>query len=99
MECSDPACSTATLNQLGGPIVAMVQPSTEEQKPGSGIKGKGFPQLLDDPQARGVFGDVEVPNASAFVADDEEAMEYAERDRRNRKEIHRRWLPCDYKER
>ncbi|HKW35638.1 MAG TPA: hypothetical protein VJN92_21700 [Candidatus Acidoferrum sp.] len=51
----------------------------EEQKPGSGIKGKGFPQLLDDPEARGVFGDVEVQNASAFVADDEEAIEYAER--------------------
>lgn len=61
----------------------------EEQKPGSGIKGKRFPQLLDDPLARGVFGDVEVQNASAFVADDEEAIEYAERDRRNRKEIHR----------
>jgi hypothetical protein len=52
----------------------------EEQKPGSGIKGKGFPQLLDDPQARGVFGDVEVQNASAIVADHEEAIECAERD-------------------
>ena len=61
----------------------------EKQKPGSGIKGKGFAQLLDDPQASGVLGDVEVQNASAFVADDEEAIEYAERDRRNRKEIHR----------
>src|SRR5215472_13766531 len=61
----------------------------EEQKPGRGIKGKGFPQLLDDPQARGVFGDVEVQNASTFVADDEEATEYAERDRWNRKKIHR----------
>jgi len=46
----------------------------EEQKPGRGIKGKGFAQLLDDPQARGVFGDVEVQNASRFVADDEEAV-------------------------
>src|SRR5215472_12870024 len=61
----------------------------EKQKPGSGIKGKGFAQLLDDPQASGVLGDVEVQNASAFVADDEEAIEYAERDRGNRKEIHR----------
>ena len=61
----------------------------EEQKPGSGIKGKSFPQLLDDPQACGVFGDVEVQNPSAVVADEEEAVEHAKGDRRDGEEIHR----------
>jgi hypothetical protein len=35
-------------------------------------------------------GDVEVPNASAIMADYKKAIEQAEGDRRNRKEIHRR---------
>lgn len=35
-------------------------------------------------------GDVEVQNASTIMADDKKAIEHAEGDRRNRKEIHRR---------
>jgi hypothetical protein len=34
-------------------------------------------------------GDVEVQNASAIMANDEKAVEHAEPDRGNRKEIHR----------
>ena len=47
----------------------------EDEKPRSGTKGKSFTELLNDPQARGMFGDVEVQNASAIVANDEEAVE------------------------
>ena len=47
----------------------------DDEKPRSGTKGKSFTQLLHDPQARGMFGDVEVQNASAIVANDEEAVE------------------------
>lgn len=36
-----------------------------------------------------MFGDIEVQNAAAIVADDEKAVEHAEVDRRNSKEIHR----------
>jgi hypothetical protein len=37
-----------------------------------------------------MFGDIEVQNASAMVANDEETVEYAEGDGRNGEEIHRR---------
>src|SRR5215469_13650794 len=60
----------------------------EDQKLGSRIKGKGLAQLLDDTQTGWMFGDVEVQNASALVADDEEALEYAEGDCGNGEEIH-----------
>src|SRR5207253_5119914 len=61
----------------------------EDQKPGTRPKRKRLPQLLDDPRARGMAGDVEVQNASTIMADDEKAVEHAERDRRNREDIHR----------
>src|SRR6516162_2807755 len=61
----------------------------EDQILGSRIKGKGLAQLLDDPQTGWMFGDVEVQNATAIVADNEEAVEYAEGDCGNREEIHR----------
>src|SRR5439155_17524559 len=72
----------------------------EDQKPGTRPKRKRLPQLLDDPRARGMAGDVEVQNASTIMADDEKAVEHAERDRRNR-EINpsRQWLPGDFEER
>jgi len=45
--------------------------AVEYEKPGSRIKRKCLPQLLDDPLRCGMFGDVEVQNASAVVPDDE----------------------------
>jgi len=36
-----------------------------------------------------VLGDVEVENVPTVVADDEEAVDHTERDRRNREEVHR----------
>jgi hypothetical protein len=54
------------------------------------FKRKGLPQLLDDPRTRQVPGDVEVQNAPTIMADDKEAVEHPEGERRNGKEIHGR---------
>ena len=62
----------------------------EDEKPGSRFKRKRFPQLLHDPQARRMLGDVEVQNASTVVTDDEEAVEHTEGNRWNGEEVHRR---------
>jgi hypothetical protein len=55
------------------------------------LEGKCFSQLLDNPDAGGIASDIEVENAPPAMADDEEAIENAERDRRDREEVHR----CD----
>jgi len=55
-----------------------------------GFKGKCLPQLLDDPTASRMLRDVNVQDASTIVADDEEAVEHAERNRWHSKEIHGR---------
>ena len=47
-------------------------------------------QLLDDPTTRRMLRDVDVQDASTIVADDEKAVEHAERDRWRREEIHGR---------
>ena len=55
-----------------------------------GFKWKRLPQLLDDPTARRMLRDVDVQDAPSIVADDEEAVEHAERDRWHSEEIHGR---------
>ena len=60
----------------------------EDEKPGCRPKGKGLPELLHDPTARRVSGDIDVQDAAAIVANDEKAIEHAKRDRWNREEIH-----------
>src|SRR5258708_18753812 len=55
----------------------------------SGCKGKCFWQLLDDPQACRMLGDIEVQDAPTIVTDDEKAIKHAEGDRRNSEEVHR----------
>jgi len=52
------------------------------------FKRKCLAQLLDDPTASRMLRDVDVQDASTIVADDEEAVEHAERDRWHREEIH-----------
>ena len=54
----------------------------------SGFKGKGLPQLLDDPTARRMLRDVYVQDASTIMTDDEEAVQHAERNRWRSEEIH-----------
>src|SRR5262245_17022636 len=51
---------------------------------------KRFSQLLRDPQATRMLGDVEVQNAPAIMSDHQEAVENAEREGWDSEEIHRR---------
>src|ERR1022692_1892149 len=51
----------------------------EEEKLGSGVIGKCFAQLLDDPMAGRMPGDVEVQDAPPVMANDEKAIEQLER--------------------
>ena len=72
----------------------------EDDEPWSRPKWKRLPQLLDGPQARRMAGNVDVQDAPPVVADDEEAVEHAEPDRRDGKEIHgRNRFPVVSKER
>jgi hypothetical protein len=50
----------------------------EDQESGCRLVGKRLPQLLDDPSAIGMPSDVEVQDAPAVMADDEECVENAE---------------------
>ena len=61
----------------------------EDDKPGCRPRWKRLPELLHDPTARRVLGDVEVQDASTVVTDDEEAVEQAERDRWQGEKVHR----------
>src|SRR5260370_9288910 len=61
----------------------------KDDEPRSGSKWKCFSQLLDDPQACRMLGDIEVQDAPTIVTDDEKAIERAEGDRRNSEEVHR----------
>ena len=71
-----------------GNLKSILPVPVEDQKPGSRSEWERFPQLLNGPQAGWVLGHVEVQDAPTVVADDEEAVEHAERDRRNGEEIH-----------
>ena len=51
---------------------------------------EGFAQLLADPQARRVLGDIEMQNAPAVMGNDEEAVQKSESERRNCEEVHGR---------
>src|SRR5882762_6827621 len=64
--------------------------AVENKKPRSQLKRKRFSQLLHDPQASRMLGDVEVQDASTAVADDEEAIEHAKVDRWHGEEVHGR---------
>ena len=55
-----------------------------------GFKGKRLPQLLGDPTARRMLGDINVQDPPPIMTDDEEAVEHAERIRWHREEIHGR---------
>lgn len=63
--------------------------AVEDQESLRGLKRERFSQLLNDPSARGILGDIEVQNPPTIMADHEQAVEDAERDGGNREEIHR----------
>jgi hypothetical protein len=52
---------------------------------------ESFSQLLNDPDAGRMASDIEVEDAPPVMADDEEAVQNPERDRRDCEEVHR----CD----
>ena len=62
----------------------------EDEKARSQFKRERFSQLLDDPPARWMLGDVEVQDASTAMADDEEAIEHAKGDCGHGEEVHGR---------
>ena len=61
-----------------------------DQELGRGLVGKGFAKLLHNPTARWMTSDIEVQDASTVMANEKEAVKHAERERRDREEIHRR---------
>src|SRR5882762_10863142 len=73
-----------------GNLHSILAITIKDQEPGSRFKWKRFPELLNDPQARGVLRDIEVQDPPTVVTDHEEAVEDAKRDRWNSEEIHRR---------
>jgi hypothetical protein len=56
----------------------------------SQLKRERFSQLLNDPQASRMRGDVEMQDTPTAVADDEEAVEHAKGDRWHSEEVHGR---------
>src|SRR6516164_1802771 len=72
-----------------GNLHSVLPVPVEDQKPRNRAKRKRLPQLLNNPNARGLPCDVAVQNTAAIMADDEEAVQYGENDRGNREEIHR----------
>jgi hypothetical protein len=71
-------------------LLSVLLVAIEDEKAWSGVKRKGLSQLLYDPRTCRMPRDVEMQNPSPIVSDDEEAVEYAERDSRYAEEIHRR---------
>src|SRR6266436_8761259 len=61
----------------------------KDDEPRSGSKWKRFSQLLDDPRACRMLGDIEVQDTPTIVTDDEKAIEHTERDRWHGEEVHR----------
>ena len=64
--------------------------AVKDQIPWRRPKQEGFPQLLDNPRARGMGSNVEMQDPPTIMLDDDEAVEHAEGDRANGEEIHRR---------
>jgi hypothetical protein len=61
-----------------------------KDKPARGrVEWESLSELLDDPHARGMLGDVEVQNLPSVMANHKEAVQHAEVDRRECEEIHR----------
>lgn len=61
----------------------------KDEKPGSQLIRKGFPQLLDDPTGSRLPGNIEVQNAAAVMADNKETVEHAKGNCWDGEEVHR----------
>src|SRR5260370_10431139 len=72
-----------------GDFQSVLAITIKDDEPRSRSKWKCFSQLLDDPQACRMLGDIEVQDALTIVTDDEKTIEHAVGDRRNSEEVHR----------
>ena len=77
-----PHCNGNFQAILGVPI--------KDEKPGSRLIRESLAQLLHDPTAGGMAGDIEVQDAPPAVIDDEKAVEHAEGEGGDSKEVHGR---------
>src|SRR5258708_29724079 len=103
---AEPGISSSTallphaMSNRCGDFQSILGITIKDDEPWSGFKRKCFSQLLDDPQACRMLCDIEVQDPPTIMTDDEKAIERAEGDRRNSKEVHRgQSLPGDYGER
>ena len=62
----------------------------KDKEPRSGLIGKRFSQLLDNPTARRMPGNIEMQDAPAVMTDNQEAIEETKADRRNGEKVHGR---------
>jgi hypothetical protein len=70
-------------------VQAVFRFAIKDEEPRRGVEREGLSQLLHDPHARRVLGDVEMQDLPSVMTDNEEAVEHAECNRWNREEIHR----------
>jgi len=70
-------------------ILAKLGVVIEQQEFGCRRIGPRFSQLLHDPESIGMARHAETQNLASVMADHEEAIQHAERDRRHGEEIHR----------
>jgi hypothetical protein len=73
----------------GGDLRPILGITIEDDKPRRRPKWKRFSQLLDDPQAARMPGDVGVQDPPPIMADDEKAIEQTKGDRWDCEEVHR----------
>jgi hypothetical protein len=64
-------------------LQAILRVPVKNQKPRGRVEGKCFSELLDNPCTARMLRDVAVQDAPTVVTDNEETVEYAERDGRN----------------
>ena len=69
-----------------GDFQSILSVPIKDEQSGSRLVGEGFPQLLHDPIARGMPGNIEMQYPTASVVDDEHSVEHTERESR----LHRR---------
>ncbi len=74
----------------GGNLAAILGVVIEDEKPNVRVVRKRFPQLLHDPDASAMAGNVEVENTSPIMANDEEDIDHVEGKGRYREEVHGR---------
>src|SRR5215469_814268 len=71
-----------------GNLHSVLPVPVEDQKPRNRAKRKRLPQLLHNPLARRMLGDIAVQDAPPIMSDYEKAVRHAKPDGGNREEVH-----------